>query len=57
VTTDLNTLLTGLYVWTDDYLGPRRRGGRPPKLSDAELLTLATAQVLLGAMRRPAGCG
>jgi hypothetical protein len=48
VTTDLNTLLTALYVWIDDYLGPRRRPGRPPRLTDAELLTLAVAQALLG---------
>jgi Transposase DDE domain len=48
VTTDLNTLLTGLYVKIDDYLGKHTRPGRPPKLSDAELLTLAVAQVLLG---------
>jgi len=48
VTTDLNTLLTGLYVKIDEYLERRPRPGRPPKLSDAELLTLAVAQVLLG---------
>jgi hypothetical protein len=30
VSTDLNTLLTALHVWIDDYLGPRRHGGRPP---------------------------
>jgi hypothetical protein len=48
VRTDLNTLLTALYVKIDDHLGPRTRTGRPPKLSDAELLTLAVAQVLLG---------
>jgi hypothetical protein len=47
VRTDLNTLLTELYVWIDDYLEPRRRGGRPPRLTDAELLTLAVAQALL----------
>ena len=46
--TDLNTLLTGLYVKIDEYLGRPARPGRPPKLSDAELLTLAVAQVLLG---------
>jgi hypothetical protein len=44
VTTDLNTLLTALYVKIDDHLGRRTRLGRPPKLSDAELLTLAVAQ-------------
>jgi hypothetical protein len=48
VKSDLNTLLTALYVKIDDYLGDRTRTGRPPKLSDAELLTLAVAQVLLG---------
>jgi hypothetical protein len=48
VTTDLNTLLTALYVWIDDSLGRRRPVGRPPKLTDAELLTLAVAQALLG---------
>jgi len=36
VTTDLNTLLTALYVKIDDWLGQPRRAGRPPKLSDAE---------------------
>lgn len=48
MTTDLNTLLTALYVKIDDHLGRQPRIGRPPKLSDAELLTLAVAQVLLG---------
>jgi Transposase DDE domain len=48
VTTDLNTLLTALYVKIDDWLGRPRRTGRPPKLSDAELLTMAVAQALLG---------
>ena len=51
--TDLNTLLTALYVWIDDYLEPRRRSGRPPRLTDAELLTLAVAQVLLGVRSEP----
>ena len=48
VTTDINTLLTALYVKIDDWLGRPRRTGRPPKLSDSELLTMAVAQVLLG---------
>jgi hypothetical protein len=48
VTTDLNTLLTALYVKIDDHLGHHTRPGRPPKLSGAELLTLAVAQVMLG---------
>jgi hypothetical protein len=48
VTTDLNTLLTALYVKIDDWLGRPRKTGRPARLSDAELLTLAVAQALLG---------
>ena len=46
--TDLNTLLTALYVRIDDSLAGRVRAGRRPRLTDAELLTLAVAQVLLG---------
>jgi hypothetical protein len=51
VTADLDTLLTALYVLIDDHvLEPgRRRRGHPKKLSDAELVCLAVAQVLLGA--------
>jgi hypothetical protein len=49
VTNDLDALLTALYVEIDDHVVPARRGrGRRPQLSDAELLTLAVAQVLLG---------
>jgi DDE family transposase len=48
VRTDLNTLLTALYVRIDDHLRTRVRPGRPPRLTDAELLTLVVAQVLLG---------
>ena len=48
VTTDISTLLTALYVKIDDWLGRSSRPGRPPRLSDAELLTLAVAQALLG---------
>jgi hypothetical protein len=47
VRTNLDTLLTALYVKIDDHLAGRRRPGRP-KLSDAELVTLAVAQALLG---------
>jgi len=44
----LDALVIALYVQIDDFLGPRHRGpGRPPKLSDSELITLAVAQVLL----------
>jgi hypothetical protein len=45
----LDDLVIALYVTIDDLLGPRRRPGHPPKLSDAELVCLAVAQVLLGA--------
>jgi hypothetical protein len=45
----LDDLVTALYVTIDDLLGPRPGPGRPPKLSDAELVCLAVAQVLLGA--------
>jgi hypothetical protein len=45
----LDALVIELYVCIDDFLGPRRRGpGRPPKLSDSELICLAIAQVFLG---------
>lgn len=46
--TELDTLLTALYVKIDDDLGLVRRLGRPPRLTDAELITLAVAQALLG---------
>ena len=52
---DLDTLATALYVRTDDLLKcfPERAPWRPaigiaPRLSDAELLTLAVMQALLG---------
>ncbi len=49
--TDLDTLLIALYVLVDDHvIAPQdRRPGRPKQLSDAELVCLAVAQVLLGA--------
>ncbi|MBV9384196.1 MAG: hypothetical protein JOY82_17125 [Streptosporangiaceae bacterium] len=51
MTTDLDTLLTALYVLIDDHVVPpgRRRPGHPKNLSGAELVCLAVAQVLLGA--------
>ena len=45
---DLDTLVIALYVTVDELLGPRLGPGRRPKLSDAELVCLAVAQVLLG---------
>jgi hypothetical protein len=52
VIADLDTLLIALYVELTDRviptLGIRRRGpGRPPQVTDAELVCLAVAQVLL----------
>ena len=49
---DLDTLLTALYVELTDRiipaLGPTRRGpGKPREVTDAELVCLAVAQVLL----------
>ncbi|MFD8527815.1 IS982 family transposase [Streptosporangium canum] len=46
--TDLDTLLTALYVKIDDEIGGTRWMGRPPLLSDSELICLAVAQALLG---------
>jgi Transposase DDE domain len=49
VLADLDDLLTALYVFADDFL-PRRdpsRPGRKPRISDAEVVCLAVAQVLL----------
>ncbi|WP_124396468.1 IS982 family transposase, partial [Rhodococcus wratislaviensis] len=49
MTKELETLLTELYVLIDDHVvEPRSGRGRRPVLSDAELLTLAVAQMLLG---------
>lgn len=44
----LNTLLTALYVKIDDELGGPRWTGRPPVLTDSELVCVAVAQALLG---------
>jgi hypothetical protein len=44
---DLDALLTHVYVLIDDLLPVRRRFGRPPRISDSELICLAVAQVLL----------
>jgi hypothetical protein len=48
VSADLDALLISLYVLVDDLLPARRRRlGRPPRISDSELICLAIAQVLL----------
>jgi hypothetical protein len=52
VIADLDTLLIALYVELTDRIvplpGPARRGpGRPPEVTDSELVCLAIAQVLL----------
>ncbi len=49
MTANLDDLLTALYVIADDFL-PKRPDfipGRKPKISDAEIICLAVAQVLL----------
>uniref|UniRef100_UPI001CE46EB9 IS982 family transposase n=1 Tax=unclassified Nocardia TaxID=2637762 RepID=UPI001CE46EB9 len=45
---DLDALLTALYVKIDDELPGSRWTGRPPVLTDPELVCLAVAQSLLG---------
>jgi hypothetical protein len=47
VTADLDTLLIGLYVLACRILPERRGPGRKPQLTDAELVCLAVAQILL----------
>lgn len=47
VTADLDTLLTALYVLADDLLPRRPCARRRPKITDAELICLAVAQILL----------
>lgn len=44
---DLDALLTALYVLVDDFLPKRSGPGRPARITDAELVCLAVAQVLL----------
>ena len=45
---DLDALLTALYVRVDDLLPKRQGPGRPPRITDAELIALAVAQMFLG---------
>jgi hypothetical protein len=48
VLADLDALVTALYVRIDDLLPVRCGPGRPPKITDAELIALAVAQMFLG---------
>jgi hypothetical protein len=48
VTNNLDALLTALYVKIDDEIGGTRWLGRPPRLTDSELVTPVMAQALLG---------
>ena len=45
---DLDALVRALYVRVDDLLPKRRGPGCPPRISDAELIALAVAQMFLG---------
>jgi hypothetical protein len=45
---DLDALVTALYVRIDDLLPARSGPGRPPQITDAELIALAVAQMFLG---------
>jgi Transposase DDE domain len=43
----LDALVTALYVRVDDVLPKRRGPGHPPRITDAELIALAVAQMFL----------
>jgi hypothetical protein len=47
VIADLDDLLTALYVLADEFLPRRPRARRRPQITDAELVCLAVAQILL----------
>ena len=47
MTTDLEALVVAAYVFADEYRVPARCG-RPPLVSDAELVALAVAQAAIG---------
>jgi hypothetical protein len=48
--TDLEALVVAGYVFADEYRVPAR-GGRPPLISDAELVALAVCQAAIGSTR------
>jgi len=45
---NLDALVSALYVRVDDLLPKRVGPGRPPKITDAELIALAVAQMFMG---------
>ncbi|MCA1679166.1 MAG: IS982 family transposase, partial [Actinobacteria bacterium] len=45
---DLDALVIALYVRVDDLLPKRQGPGCPPKITDAELIVLAVAQMFMG---------
>ncbi len=45
---DLDALVSALYVRVDDFLPKRVGPGRPPRITDAELIALAVAQMFMG---------
>ncbi len=47
---DLDALVTALYVRVDDLLPKRRGRGHPPRITDAELIALAVAQMFLAVL-------
>ncbi|MFN2469135.1 MAG: IS982 family transposase [Gaiellaceae bacterium] len=47
MTTDLEALVVAAYVFADEYPAPARPG-RPAKISDAELVSLAVCQAAMG---------
>jgi hypothetical protein len=47
VLANLDALLTALYVCVDDLLPKRQGPGRPPRITNAELIALAVAQMFL----------
>ncbi|WP_371583155.1 hypothetical protein [Streptomyces sp. NBC_01314] len=48
MTTELDTVSTALHVHIDDRSKTSRWRGRPPRLTDAQLVTLTVAQAMLG---------
>jgi len=63
VDADLDTLATALYARTDDLLKdvpervpPRPKIGIGPRISDAEIVTMAVLQALLGFTSEAVGC-